>query len=112
MGAEPGQVLIAWGRKRGYSVIPKSVTKSRIENNFQQVKLSDEDYKTVTDFINEHGGHHRFNIPVNYSPVSTFKCIRIAELLTDLFSILKSWDIRVFDEDVELKCTHRANIGN
>ncbi|KAL5338231.1 NADP-dependent oxidoreductase domain-containing protein [Aspergillus crustosus] len=30
----PAQILLAWGLQRGVSVIPKSVTPSRIENNF------------------------------------------------------------------------------
>ena len=29
LGATPAQVLIAWGVKRGYSVIPKSVQESK-----------------------------------------------------------------------------------
>lgn len=90
LGAEAGQVLIAWGRKRGYSVIPKSVNPSRIESNFKQIKLSDEDYNTVTSFIVEHGGHHRFNIPINYKP---------------------KWSINVFFEDIELKAANNVNIG-
>lgn len=34
-GKSPQQVLLMWGLQRGTSVIPKSVTKSRIEANFQ-----------------------------------------------------------------------------
>lgn len=34
-GKTPQQVLLQWGLQRGTSVIPKSVTKSRIEANFQ-----------------------------------------------------------------------------
>lgn len=34
-GKTPQQVLLMWGLQRGTSVIPKSVTKSRIEANFQ-----------------------------------------------------------------------------
>lgn len=68
LGATPAQVLVAWGVKRGYSMIPKSVQESeshnatrlldlltrilsyagRIISNFKQVKLSDEDYEKVT----------------------------------------------------------------
>jgi L-glyceraldehyde reductase len=109
LNAEAGQVLIAWGRKRGYSVIPKSVTPSRIESNFQQIKLSDEDFKTVSDFIVQHGGHHRFNIPINYKPVSV---IWVGCLIDDLSlitsTILQSWDINVFHEDPELKAKHQV----
>lgn len=41
------QVLIAWGLKRGYSVLPKSSNKARIESNVQLVELKDEDFKAV-----------------------------------------------------------------
>jgi glycerol 2-dehydrogenase (NADP+) len=33
-GKTPQQVLLVWGLKRGTSVIPKSVTESRIKGNF------------------------------------------------------------------------------
>jgi glycerol 2-dehydrogenase (NADP+) len=33
-GKSPQQVLLVWGLKRGTSVIPKSVTESRIKGNF------------------------------------------------------------------------------
>lgn len=35
LGRTEAQVLIAWQVQRGCSVIPKSVTKSRVESNFQ-----------------------------------------------------------------------------
>ncbi|KAH7127613.1 Aldo/keto reductase [Dactylonectria macrodidyma] len=47
-GKEPGQVLVSWGIKRGFSVLPKSVKVSRIESNFQAFDLSDEDYAELT----------------------------------------------------------------
>lgn len=33
-GKSPQQVLIMWGVQKGFSVLPKSVTESRIEGNF------------------------------------------------------------------------------
>ncbi|KAG0346800.1 hypothetical protein BG004_000787, partial [Podila humilis] len=36
-------VLIAWGVQRGTSVIPKSVTESRVISNFQDIVLDEED---------------------------------------------------------------------
>lgn len=34
-GKTPQQVLLVWGLQKGWSVIPKSVNKERIEKNFQ-----------------------------------------------------------------------------
>jgi diketogulonate reductase-like aldo/keto reductase len=41
------QVLIAWGLKRGYSVLPKSSNESRIKSNANLVTLSEEDFAAV-----------------------------------------------------------------
>ncbi|KAN0117025.1 putative alcohol dehydrogenase [Hyaloscypha variabilis] len=41
------QVLIAWGLKRGYSVLPKSSNESRIKSNAKLVTLSEEDFEAV-----------------------------------------------------------------
>jgi diketogulonate reductase-like aldo/keto reductase len=43
--------LISWGIKRGYCVIPKSVTPSRIISNFHVVELNDDDFKTINKLI-------------------------------------------------------------
>ncbi|WFD23398.1 D/L-glyceraldehyde reductase [Malassezia equina] len=86
---DPGQVLISWGAKRGYSVIPKSVTNSRITSNFQQVDLSDEEYQALSDIIKTAGKHVRFNIPYTYTP---------------------QWDINVFGEEVEKNAAHQIKI--
>ncbi|KEF55925.1 alcohol dehydrogenase [Exophiala aquamarina CBS 119918] len=49
-GKSPQQVLLAWGLQRGTSVIPKSVTKSRIEANFQldDFELTSEEVDTLS----------------------------------------------------------------
>ena len=52
------QVLIAWGIKRGYVVLPKSSTPSRIESNFKTIDLTDEDFKAVNEVAK--GRHTRF----------------------------------------------------
>jgi diketogulonate reductase-like aldo/keto reductase len=41
------QVLIAWGIRRGYAVLPKSSNESRIKGNVVLVELSDEDFAAV-----------------------------------------------------------------
>ncbi|KAI5301965.1 Glycerol 2-dehydrogenase (NADP(+)) [Ascosphaera pollenicola] len=52
------QVLIAWGLKRGYVVLPKSSNPSRIESNFKFLELSDEQFAAVNKVAE--GRHTRF----------------------------------------------------
>lgn len=49
-GKTPQQLMLQWGLQRGTSVIPKSVTKSRIEANFQLDgwELTNEEMKTLS----------------------------------------------------------------
>ncbi|KAK9452527.1 NADP-dependent oxidoreductase domain-containing protein [Dipodascopsis uninucleata] len=46
-GKTPAQVLISWAVARGTSVIPKSVTPSRIEANFNDFVMSPEDVEKI-----------------------------------------------------------------
>ncbi|KAI8354810.1 NADP-dependent oxidoreductase domain-containing protein [Mortierella sp. GBAus27b] len=55
-------VLIAWGRQRGTSVIPKSVTDARIISNFQDIVLDEEDLK-VLNSLTEGKPAHRYCNP-------------------------------------------------
>ena len=57
-GHNLAQVLLAWGLRRGYIVLPKSSTPSRIESNFQVPELSDEDFNAVEEVAR--GRHVRF----------------------------------------------------
>lgn len=52
------QVLIAWGVRRGYVVLPKSSTPSRIDSNFKSIELSDTDFEAVNQVAK--GRHTRF----------------------------------------------------
>lgn len=52
------QVLIAWGLRRGYVVLPKSSNPARIESNFKLIDLSDEDFEAVNKVAE--GRHFRF----------------------------------------------------
>lgn len=49
-GKSPQQVLIMWGLQRGYSVLPKSVTESRIKANFEldDWSLTDDEMKALS----------------------------------------------------------------
>jgi len=87
LNATPAQVLIAFSVHRGYVVIPKSVHKERIEGNFKQIELPEEDYKEILKLGAEKA--IRFNIPFRYQP---------------------RWDISVFDEKEEEEATHRIKI--
>jgi L-glyceraldehyde reductase len=56
----PAQVILAWSQIGGHTVIPKSVTKARIAENFQEVELDDE----AIAALNKLGEKpQRFNIP-------------------------------------------------
>ncbi|KAE8360442.1 NADP-dependent oxidoreductase domain-containing protein [Aspergillus caelatus] len=57
-GCTLAQILIAWGLKRGYVVLPKSSNPARIESNFQSVELSEEEFKAINDVAK--GRHFRF----------------------------------------------------
>jgi len=48
-GKSPQQVLLAWNIQKGRSVVPKSVTKSRIDSNFQLDgwELTDDEIKQI-----------------------------------------------------------------
>ncbi|RKP07217.1 NADP-dependent oxidoreductase domain-containing protein [Thamnocephalis sphaerospora] len=43
----PAQVLLNWATSRGTSVLPKSVTLSRIEENFKEVALDENDLNAI-----------------------------------------------------------------
>jgi diketogulonate reductase-like aldo/keto reductase len=55
------EILIAWGLKRGYVVLPKSSNDDRIRENFQLIELSDEEFDAVNEVAD--GRHHRFVNP-------------------------------------------------
>ena len=47
-------MLLAWGLQSGYTVMPKSVTPSRIRENFQlDFKISEEDMNRINDLEKE-----------------------------------------------------------
>jgi len=57
-GHDLAQVLLAWGLKRGYVVLPKSSTPKRIESNWQIPELSEDDFQAVQSVAK--GRHTRF----------------------------------------------------
>ncbi|KAL9083509.1 MAG: hypothetical protein Q9165_008490 [Trypethelium subeluteriae] len=48
-GVSLAQLLIAWGLRRGYGVLPKSTTADRIKNNLDLVELSDAEFQAISD---------------------------------------------------------------
>ncbi|KAI1089159.1 Aldo/keto reductase [Rostrohypoxylon terebratum] len=57
-GRTLAQILLAWGVRRGYVVLPKSSTPSRIESNFDVPEISDADFEAVNSVAK--GRHTRF----------------------------------------------------
>ncbi|KAI8624999.1 aldehyde reductase 1 [Xylariaceae sp. FL1651] len=60
LGRQPTQVLIQWAIKRGTVVLPKSVTPSRIEANFQEFQLPEDAFEK----INGLDRNARYNFPI------------------------------------------------
>ncbi|KJZ72082.1 Aldehyde reductase 1 [Hirsutella minnesotensis 3608] len=80
----PAQVILAWATRDGHTVIPKSVTPSRIRENFQEVELDDEAFRAVEKLGEK---PQRFNMPYTYSP---------------------RWDINLFGNEMEKEATHQV----
>ncbi|KAK4512159.1 uncharacterized protein ATC70_013402 [Mucor velutinosus] len=49
--ATAAQILISWGIERGYAVLPKSVTPSRIISNLKDVRLESQDFERINKLI-------------------------------------------------------------
>jgi glycerol 2-dehydrogenase (NADP+) len=70
-GVSTAQVMINWALSRGYIVLPKSVTPSRIESNLEIFDLSAEDIDMINKIpVDE--GEKRFVTP-NWSPYPIFE---------------------------------------
>jgi len=54
LGITPAQAVISWHVQRGTVVLPKSVTPSRVEENFRIVKLPDENFKKIETAATSH----------------------------------------------------------
>ncbi|KAH8811965.1 putative alcohol dehydrogenase [Xylogone sp. PMI_703] len=70
-GITMAQLLIAWGIKRGYTVIPKSSNEERIRNNIDLVDLSDETFAAVNNVAK--GKHIRFVELVDFFGYNVWK---------------------------------------
>jgi diketogulonate reductase-like aldo/keto reductase len=60
-GVTVAQILIAWGLKRGYVVLPKSSNDDRIRSNSQLIDLSGEEFDEVSGVAE--GRYYRFVNP-------------------------------------------------
>lgn len=57
-GHDLAQVLLAWGLRRGYVVLPKSSTPKRINSNWEVPELSQKDFDAIEEVAK--GRHTRF----------------------------------------------------
>ncbi|KAI9925296.1 hypothetical protein ASPWEDRAFT_32407 [Aspergillus wentii DTO 134E9] len=81
----PAQVILAWSQVGGHSVIPKSVTPSRIAANFKEIELVDEEIAKITAIGNT---PRRYNIPYTANK--------------------PRWNINIFGEPEEAPATHKV----
>ncbi|KAK6458151.1 aldo/keto reductase [Scheffersomyces xylosifermentans] len=66
----PATILISWAVWRGTVVLPKSVSESRIESNFNIIDLSDEDGEELNN-LHKVKGIKRFVSP-NWDPIDVY----------------------------------------
>ncbi|KAL5364720.1 NADP-dependent oxidoreductase domain-containing protein [Aspergillus floccosus] len=81
----PAQVILAWSQVGGHSVIPKSVTASRIVENFKEIELTADEIAKVSELGKE---RRRYNTP--------------------LVANKPRWDINIFGEPEEAPATHKV----
>merc|ERR1711877_4986 len=87
LGVTPANVIIAWSQLGEHSVIPKSVTPSRIRDNFKEIELSQEDVQAI-DAIGKNP--KRYNVPYSYTP---------------------KWNINIWNDEKEVSATQTPVIG-
>ncbi|KAJ9245773.1 hypothetical protein DTO169E5_492 [Paecilomyces variotii] len=58
LGKDPAQLLISWAIQRGTAVLPKSVTPARIQSNFQDFVIPDEDFEALNKL--DRGQRYKF----------------------------------------------------
>ena len=86
INATPAQVILAWSQVGGHSVIPKSVTPSRIQENFKEIELSKEDFEKIENIGKTEP--RRFNIPYTANK--------------------PRWPINIFNDPTEMKAPHKV----
>ncbi|KAL5113567.1 mitochondrial glycerol dehydrogenase Gld1 [Pleosporales sp. CAS-2024a] len=84
--ATPAQVILAWAQVGGHSVIPKSVTASRIRENFNEIELSKEDFEKIEAIGKKEP--RRFNIPY--------------------IANKPRWPVNIFNEPEEMEAPHKV----
>ncbi|KAJ5632418.1 hypothetical protein N7490_008757 [Penicillium lividum] len=62
LNKDPAQLLISWAIQRGTAVLPKSVTPSRIESNFQDFVIPDAEFEA----LNKLDRNARYNYPFRW----------------------------------------------
>ncbi|KAJ5973325.1 hypothetical protein N7481_010535 [Penicillium waksmanii] len=74
LNKDPAVLLISWAIQRGSSVLPKSVTPSRIESNFQDFVIPDAEFEA----LNQLDKNERYNYPFRWG-VDVFEELGAAE---------------------------------
>lgn len=105
----PAQVILAWAQIGGNSVIPKSVTPSRIRANFDEIELDEEAIKAV-EKIGETA--QRYNIP-NTCEFPSFTTLSFnhshnQDHIADNSSQTDNpkWSINIWNEEKEKDAAH------
>jgi L-glyceraldehyde reductase len=108
LNATPQQVLIAWGAYGGFSLVPKLVQEDRIIANFQQVKLSKEDYEAISAL--GHGNHARYSALAHLTQDRDSRTHLYRFNIPYTLADCPSWDVNIFDEAEEKPATYEVKI--
>ncbi|CEJ53678.1 Putative Aldo/keto reductase family protein [Penicillium brasilianum] len=81
----PAHVILAWSQVGGHSVIPKSVTPSRIRDNFKEIELTAEEIEKVSALGKD---RKRYNTPYTANK--------------------PRWNINIFGEPEEAPADHKV----
>ena len=97
-------VILAWSQVNGGSVIPKSVTPSRIRDNFKEVELTAEEIAKVSALGAE---RRRYNTPY---AASTFppSLSPLEKVSTNNHTDKPRWNINIFGEEEEKAADHKV----
>lgn len=104
---------LAWSQVGGHSVIPKSVHTSRIQENFKEVELQDDEFAAIEAIGQQ---PRRYNIPwiasMLYATIASVSGVTMKIFTNPAIHTDKPrWPIDVFGDPAEKEAPHKVILG-